>query len=183
MKKFGVKSVVASAILAALVFVLLRFVAIPTPFPDTTLSIYAAVVAFFAVVFGPAVGFVGGFLGNLLVDLTAGWGVWWTWVIVTGLYGLFMGLGCKGISLDDGVFAKKEFIRFSIVAVISCILCWGVIAPVGDILIYAEPANLVFIQGIFVGLSGMISTIIVGGILCKAYAASRAQKGSLTKED
>ena len=115
-----VRNVVASAILAALVFVLLRFVAIPTPFPDTTLSIYAAVVAFFAVLFGPAVGFVGGFLGNLLVDLTAGWGVWWTWVVVTGLYGLFVGLGCKGIDLEDGVFEKKEFIRFSIVCVISC---------------------------------------------------------------
>ena len=79
MKKFGVKSVVATAIEAALVFVLLRFVAIPTPFPDTTLSIYAAVVAFFSVLFGPIVGFLGGFLGNLIVDLTAGWGVWWTW--------------------------------------------------------------------------------------------------------
>ena len=141
-----VRNVVASAILAALVFVLLRFVAIPTPFPD-------------------------------------GWGVWWTWVVVTGLYGLFVGLGCKGIDLEDGVFEKKEFIRFSIVCVISCILCWGVIAPIGDILIYAEPANLVFIQGLFVGLSGMIASLVVGGILCKAYAASRAQKGSLTKED
>jgi energy-coupling factor transport system substrate-specific component len=183
MKKFGVRSVVASAILAALVFVLLRFVAIPTPFPDTTLSIYAAVVAFFAVVFGPAVGFVGGFLGNLLVDLTAGWGIWWTWVVVTGLYGLFVGLGCKGINLEDGVFGKKEFIRFTIVTVLGCLVCWGLVAPVGDILVYAEPANLVFIQGLFVGLSGMISSIIVGGILCRAYAASRAQKGSLTKEN
>lgn len=183
MKKFGVREVVASAILAALVFVLLRFVAIPTPFPDTTLSIYAAVVAFFAVLFGPAVGFVGGFLGNLLVDLTAGWGVWWTWVIVTGLYGLFVGLGCKKINLADGIFGKKEFVRFLIVCVVSCLVCWGALAPIGDILVYAEPANLVFIQGFFVGLSGMISSIIVGGILCKAYAASKAQKGSLTKED
>ena len=197
-----VRNVVASAILAALVFVLLRFVAIPTPFPDTTLSIYAAVVAFFAVLFGPVVGFVGGFLGNLLVDLTAGWGVWWTWVVVTGLYGLFVGLGCKGIDLEDGVFDKKEFIRFTVVSIVSCVLCWGVLAPIGDILIYAEPANLVFIlapigdiliyaepanlvfiQGLFVGLSGMIASIVVGGILCKAYAASKAQKGSLTKED
>ena len=178
-----VRNVVASAILAALVFVLLRFVAIPTPFPDTTLSIYAAVVAFFAVLFGPAVGFVGGFLGNLLVDLTAGWGVWWTWVVVTGLYGLFVGLGCKGIDLEDGVFEKKEFIRFSIVCVISCILCWGVIAPIGDILIYAEPANLVFIQGLFVGISGMIASLVVGGILCKAYAASPDQGGLIWKEE
>ena len=183
MKKFGVKSVVASAILAALVFVLLRFVAIPTPFPDTTLSIYAAVVAFFSVVFGPLVGFIGGFIGNLLVDLTAGWGVWWTWVIVTGVYGLLVGLGCKKINLDDGIFGTKEFVRFVVVCIVGCLVCWGLLAPVGDILVYAEPANLVFIQGLFVGLSGMISSIVVGGILCKAYAASRAQKGSLTKED
>ena len=108
-----VRNVVASAILAALVFVLLRFVAIPTPFPDTTLSIYAAVVAFFAVLFGPVVGFVGGFLGNLLVDLTAGWGVWWTWVVVTGLYGLFVGLGCKGIDLEDGVFETTGISEFN----------------------------------------------------------------------
>ena len=178
-----VRNVVASAILAALVFVLLRFVSIPTPFPDTTLSIYAAVVAFFAVLFGPIVGFVGGFLGNLLVDLTAGWGVWWTWVVVTGLYGLFVGLGCKCIGLENGIFGKKELIRYIVVCVVSCILCWGVIAPIGDILIYAEPANLVFIQGLFVGLSGMVASIVVGGILCKAYAASKAQQGSLTKED
>ena len=104
-------------------------------------------------------------------------------MIVTGIYGLLMGLGCKGINLEDGVFGKKEFIRFTISAVICCLVCWGALAPIGDILVYAEPANLVFIQGFFVGLSGMISTIIVGGILCKAYAASRAQKGSLTKED
>ena len=120
---------------------------------------------------------------NANVNPLNGWGGWWTWVIVTGLYGLFVGLGCKGIDLEDGVFSKKEFIRFSIVSVVSCILCWGVLAPIGDILIYAEPANLVFIQGLFVGLSGMIASIVVGGILCKAYAASRAQKGSLTKED
>ena len=103
--------------------------------------------------------------------------------IKIGLYGLFVGLGCKGIDLEDGVFGKKEFVRYIIVCVVSCIVCWGVLAPIGDILIYAEPANLVFIQGIFVGLSGMIASIVVGGILCKAYAASKAQKGSLTKED
>ena len=40
MKTFKVKDVVAAAILAALVFVLLRYVAIPTPLPDTTLSIH-----------------------------------------------------------------------------------------------------------------------------------------------
>ena len=183
MKKFGVKSVVASAILAALVFVLLRFVAIPTPFPDTTLSIYAAVISFFSVLFGPIVGFLGGFTGNMLVDLTAGWGVWWSWVFATGLYGLLMGLATKKIDLEDGIFGKKEFIRFAIAVVINCLICWGIVAPVGDVLIYAEPFNLVFVQCLFIGISGMVSSLVIGGLLCKAYAASRAQKGSLTKED
>ena len=46
---------------------------------------------------------------------------------------------------------------------------------------------------LYIGIDGMlagentlvaiISTVIVGGILCKAYAASKAKKGSLSKED
>ena len=40
-----------------------------------------------------------------------------------------------------------------------------------------------FIHGIFIGLSAIISSVIVGGILCKAYAASKAKKGSLSQED
>lgn len=183
MKKFGVKSVVATAILAALVFVLLRFVQIPTPFPDTTLSIYAAVIGLFAVLFGPAVGFLGGFLGNLLVDLTAGWGVWWTWVVGTGVFGLIMGLGCKGINLDEGVFGKKEIIRFVIVSFIGAALTWLVVCPVGDVLVYKEPAKLVFIQGISIGTCNFVVTAVLGSALCLAYASSKAKKGSLSKDE
>ena len=95
MKTFKVKDVVAAAILAALVFVLLRYVAIPTPLPDTTLSIHNAIIAFFAILYGPVVAFVGGFVGNLLVDITAGWGIWWSWIVPTGLFGLIIGLFCK----------------------------------------------------------------------------------------
>lgn len=181
--KFGVKQVVATAICAALVFVLLRFVAIPTPLPDTTLSIYAAVVAFFAVLFGPIVGLIGGFVGNLMVDVTAGWGIWWSWIIPTGVYGLLIGIFCRNIDLDSGVFGKKEIIRMNVVQIIAALICWGVLAPVGDILIYQEPASKVFLQGLFIGISAIVSTLIVGTLLCKAYAASRAKKGSLKKEE
>ena len=183
MKKFNVKSVVASAVLAALVFVLIRFVAIPTPLPNTTLSIYAAVSAFFAVLFGPVVGFLGTFIGDLLVDVTAGWGIWWSWIIPTGLYGLLMGLCCRKIFLDDGEFGKKEIIKFIISSFICCAICWGLLCPLFDILFYSEPAGKVFAQGACVGLSGFVSTAVIGTILCKAYAATRAKKGSLKKED
>lgn len=182
MKKFGVKSVVASAVLAALVFVMIRFLAIPTPLPNTTLSIYAAVSAFFSVLFGPVVGFLGTFIGDLLVDVTAGWGIWWTWIIPTGLYGLLMGLGCKKIDLEDGVFGKKETVRFIVCSLICCAICWGVLCPLGDVVVYAEPAAKVIGQGLCVGVSGFVSTAVIGTILCKAYASTRAKKGSLKKD-
>ena len=182
MKKFGVKEVVATAICAALVFVLLRYISIPTPLPDTPLSIHNGVLAFFAVLFGPAVGFVAGFIGNMMVDVTAGWGVWWSWIIPTGLYGLIIGLFCKNIDLKGGEFGKKEIIRFNVVQVLGALLCWGLVAPMGDILFYGEPANKVFMQGILVGTSAVFSTAIVGTLLCKVYASSKAKSNSLSKD-
>jgi len=182
MKKFGVKEVVATAICAALVFVLLRYVSIPTPLPDTTLSLDAAVLAFFTVLFGPIVGFVGGFIGHTMVDVTAGWGIWWSWIVATALFGLLVGLFCKNIDLKSGVFGKKEIIRFNVVQVISAVVCWGVVAPLGDILFYGEPANKVFAQGIFVGISVIVVTAVVGTLLCKAYAASKSKSNSLSKD-
>ncbi len=182
MKKFGIKEVVATGICAALVFVLLRFVAIPTPLPDTPLSIHNGVLAFFAVLFGPIVGFLGGLIGNLLVDVTAGWGVWWSWIIATGLFGLIVGVGCKDIDLNKGVFGKKEIIRLNVVQVIGCVICWGVVAPVLDIIIYSEPADKVFMQGLLVGVSAIVSVAIVGTLICKVYASSRPQAGSLSKK-
>lgn len=182
MKKFGIREVVATGICAALVFVLLRFVAIPTPLPDTSLGIHQAVLAFFAVLFGPIVGLLGGFLGNLLVDLTAGWGIWWSWIIAMGVFGLVTGLGVQGIDLKSGEFGKKDIIRFNVVQIIAAAISWGVVAPVLDIVMYGEPAGKVFTQGIFTAISAIVATAIVGTLICKVYASSRPKKGSLNKE-
>jgi len=87
------------------------------------------------------------------------------------------------VRFPEGIFGRKEAVRFIAVCVVSALICWGVLAPVGDMVVYGEPANLVFLQGLFIGLSAIIASAIVGTILCKAYAASKAKKGSLTKED
>ena len=126
-KGFSVRTIVAIGIGAALFFVLARFVSVPSPVPNTNICTQYGLLAFMAAVFGPLAGLLIGFIGHWLTDLSAGWGVWWTWVIVTGLYGLFVGLGCKGINLEDGVFGKKEYTRFIIVSVVSCLICWGVL--------------------------------------------------------
>ena len=55
-KNFTVKTVVATGIGAALFFVLGRFVAIPSPVPNTTVSIQYGLLAFMAAAFGPVAG-------------------------------------------------------------------------------------------------------------------------------
>jgi len=52
-----------------------------------------------------------------------------------------------------------------------------------DILIYAEPANKVFTQGLVAGASNIVTTAVVGTLLCFGYTKARPAEGSLKKED
>ena len=55
------------------------------------------------------------------------------------------------------------------------------IAPVLDILIYGEPANKVFVQGLAAGIANIVTTAIVGTILLFGYSKTRTKSNSLTK--
>lgn len=63
MKKFSVKTMVAIGIGAALFFVLGRYVAIPSPVPNTTISVQYGLLAFMAVIYGPVAGALIGLIG------------------------------------------------------------------------------------------------------------------------
>ncbi|MBQ8835353.1 MAG: ECF-type riboflavin transporter substrate-binding protein [Oscillospiraceae bacterium] len=181
MKKFSVKTIVAIGIGAALFFVLGRFVIIPSPVPNTNISIQYALLAFVAAVFGPTAGLLVGLIGHTLIDLS--WGSpWWSWIIASGVFGLLMGIALKALKLDEGEIGKKGLIKFNISQVVAHVICWGVVAPVLDILIYNEPIEKLFAQGLFAGISNSVTTAIVGSILCVAYAASKPKAGSLNKE-
>ena len=71
---------------------------------------------------------------------------------------------------------------FALANVIANLIGWIVVAPVLDILIYAEPAKKVFAQGVFAGISNSITAVVVGGLLVLAYTKTIAKKGSLDKE-
>jgi energy-coupling factor transport system substrate-specific component len=182
MKKFSVKTIVAIGIGAALFFVLGRFVAIPSPVPNTTICVQYGLLAFMSVVFGPVAGALIGFIGHALIDFSYGWGVWWSWVIASGVFGLLVGFATKALKLEEGEIGKKGLIKFNIIQLVSHIICWGGVAPVLDILIYSEPLDKLFAQGLFSGISNSVTTAIVGSLLCVAYAATKTKAGSLTKE-
>ena len=182
MKKFSVKTIVAIGIGAALFFVLGRFVAIPSPVPNTNISTQYGLLGFLSVVFGPVAGALIGLIGHALIDFSYGWGIWWSWVIASAVFGLLVGIGAKITKMNKAEIGKKGLIKFNIVQVVSHVICWGVVAPALDILIYNEPLEKLFAQGLFAGISNAVTTAIIGSILCIAYAATKTKDGSLSKE-
>lgn len=180
MQKISVKTSVAIGIGTAIFFLLARFVSIPV-FANTNVTFQYAVLGFFAAVYGPIAGLLIGFIGHALTDLSFGYGLWWSWIIVSAFIGFTSGFFFKGVDMEAGEFNKKIAIRFVIGTIIVHLVGWGLIAPVLDILIYAEPANKVFVQGLIAGVSNIITTVIVGTLLLFAYNKTRTQSGSLTR--
>lgn len=180
MKKLTVKTVVATGIGAALFFVLGK-VSIPTPVPNTYISLQYAIIALFAALFGPVAGFLIGFVGHTLIDVTS-YGPWWSWIIASACVGLIIGLAAGKFNLEGGL-DKKKIIRFNVAQIIAHLLAWGLIAPCLDILIYNEPLDKLFAQGLTAAIVNIITTGVVGTLLLIAYAKTLVKKGSLKKED
>lgn len=185
MKKFSVKTIVAIGIGAALFFVLGRFVAIPSPVPNTNISSQYGLLAFMAAIFGPLAGLLIGLIGHALIDFSWGGsfgGIWWSWVIASAVCGLIMGIGTRKLNLSSGRFSGKDILRFNVTQIIAHIICWGGIAPALDVLIYHEPTEKLVAQGLMAGVANIVTTAVIGTLLCLAYAKSRPQKGSLEEE-
>ena len=179
MFKFSTKTLVATAIGAALFTVLFMYVKIPSPIVNTEIHTAYGVGAFFAVLFGPIAGALIAFIGHALSD-TFLWGsAWWSWVIASGVVGFLFGMAKKRIDVESGVFGKKEILIFNIYQIIANAIAWIIVAPVLDIIIYSEPVNLVFTQGAMAFIGGSLSAGIFGTILLAIYAKSRTKEGSL----
>ena len=185
MNKSTTKLVVATGLGAALFMVLFMFVKVPSPVPETNFQIAYGVQAFFATLFGPVCGFLIGFIGHAVSDATQYGSPWWSWVVASGLMGLIVGLASKKLAykVEEGQFGKKEILTFAVYCLVASVLCWLVVAPVLDIVVYSEAANSVFAQGVIAAIMDFVSAFVVGLVLLKAYAATRTQKGSLSKDN
>ena len=97
--EFGTRQVVYGAIGAALYGIfayLTNFVPIPAA-GNITFRPAVAVLIFFGVAYGPVVGFLAGFVGNILADALGG-GFYWNWDVGNGLMGMIPGLVAASIT-------------------------------------------------------------------------------------
>jgi len=178
MFKYSIKQLVATAIGAALFFVFARFLSIPI-FANTSLTLQYAVLGFFAAVFGPIAGLLIGLIGHALNDLSLGYGIWWSWVIASALVGFLSGFLLIKVDIEEGVLGARGILQFIIGSLAIHLIAWGAVAPVLDILIYAEPADKVFTQGVIAGLGDFVFTAIIGTLLLVGYAKTKVKSSSL----
>lgn len=180
--KVNTRTIVATGLGAAIFTLLFMYVKVPSPVPETSFQTAYGVSALFATLFGPIAGALISFIGHALSDAIQYGSPWWSWVIASGVSGFVFGFAFKRTKVEEGEFKGKDILTFNIVQVIGNAIAWIVVAPVLDILIYAEPVSLVFTQGVTAAIMNAISAGVIGTLLLVAYAATRTQKGSLSKK-
>src|SRR5262245_57172970 len=133
--KFGTREVVYAAIGAALYGVLswaTNWLQLPSV-SNVALRPAIVIPIFFGVIFGPAVGFFTGFVGNVLVDALMGWGVFPIWDLGNGLIGLVSGLALitanykRRLDILTGVIAAV-----CVLSTVLILLNPTVVDPFGD---------------------------------------------------
>jgi len=179
--KINTRTIVASGLGAAIFMLLFMYVKVPSPVPETQFQTAYGLSAFFGTLFGPVAGFLIAFIGHALSDAVQYGSPWWSWVIASGIASFIFGLAYKRTRVEEGTFAMKDILTFNMYQVIGNAIAWLVVAPVLDILIYAEPVNLVFTQGAIACVMNIVSAGVIGTLLLVAYAATRTKKGSLSK--
>lgn len=177
---FNTKTLVAIGLGAALCTLLFMYVKIPTFVPETQIQTVNGVYGFLGALFGPFAGGLVAFLSHTISDAVQG-GIWWSWAIASGVCGFLIGLSYKFINVEEGEFTLKNVVVFNGIQIVANAISWIVIAPILDIVIYAEPVNLVFVQGAAACLTNSISVAVIGTLLLFAYSKTRSKKGSLTK--
>ncbi len=184
MKKelFSTKTIVATGLGAALFMVLFMFVKVPSPVPETNLQVAYGVSAFFAAVFGPLCGFLVAFIGHALSDFLSYGSPWWSWVVASGISALVAGFAFYKLKVEEGQFDTKDIVTYNIFQVVGNAIAWIVVAPLLDVVIYAEPVNVVIAQGAIAFALDSLVAGVVGTLLLIAYAQTKTKKGSLSRE-
>jgi class 3 adenylate cyclase/uncharacterized membrane protein len=170
---------------AVLMFVLNRYLAIPTGVPDTSFQFGIPILAVFAAALGPIAGFLIGFIGHALVDISWGGfgGVWWSWVISSAFFGLVVGSFRKFFKIEAGGFGVKQALLFNIVQAVANVAAYVFIARILDLVMYNEPFGKLTLQGFVAAGINIGAVLILGTIFAVGYSKTLTKTGHQKDED
>ncbi|MCJ7738647.1 MAG: ECF transporter S component [Anaerolineae bacterium] len=174
--EFGTREVVFSALGAALYGVLsfaTNMIALPAA-GNVALRPAVCIPLFFGVVFGPWVGFISGFLGNIIGDALSGWGFWIWWDIGNGLMGMIPGFVLPLIADFRSV---KSLVIADIFVVIGVIIGMG-FGAMSEVLFSGLDFVTAF-GGYFIpaAVTDIVNGVILVPILMVAYSAVATRTG------
>lgn len=162
---------------AGLFFALGRFVSLPSPVETVDICVQYGLLAFLAVACGPMTGALAGLIGHILIDLSYG-ELCWSWILASAAFGGLLGVLGNVVHLTAAEPDREHLIRFNLCQVATHVVCWAGIAPVLEILLYAENMDRIFEQGLTAALSNSVTTAIVGSALLTAYAAIKRSRNA-----
>jgi len=174
--KFGTREVVYSAIGAALYAVLAvatNFIQLPSA-GNVSFRPAVAIPMFFGVAFGPIVGLITGFLGNIISDLISGYGFWFWWDLGNGLMGLIPGLMAFSFTSFK---AQATIVKAEIYVIVGVVVGMAV-ASISEMWVSGADMNTV-IAGNFLPatIPNLINGLILVPILMIAYDAVVSRSG------
>ncbi len=174
--QFGTREVVFAAIGAALYGVLSWATNILQIPGAGNVAVRPAVVIpmFFGVAFGPIVGFITGFFGNIISDLLSGAGFWIWWDLGNGLMGFFPGLVYASIVNYRDI---SSIVKAEVMAFVGIVVGMGV-ASISDIWVSGMSLAAVWtVDFIPAFITNAIWGLILLPILMVAYSAVQARSG------
>lgn len=173
---FGTKQVVYAAIGAAL-YAVLTWAFNVWQIPGAgNVGIRPAIVIpmFFGIAFGPIVGFITGFVGNILADMLSGYGFWIWWDLGNGIIGLIPGIFSALIVKYN---ETKSILWGELSVILGSAVGMGV-ASLSEIWVSGADMNTVFFANF---LPSFITDIVWGLVLLPllmiAYAAILKRSG------
>lgn len=173
---FGTREVVYAAIGAALYAVLAvatNFIQIPSA-GNVSFRPAVAIPMFFGIAFGPLVGFITGFLGNIISDMISGYGFWFWWDLGNGIMGFLPGLMAFSFTSFK---AQATLIKAEIYVIVG-VLVGMAVAALSEMWVSGADMNTVIV-GNFVPavIPNLINGLILVPILMIAYDAVVSRSG------
>ena len=121
-----------------------------------------------------------GFVGHALNDMIMWGSVWFSWVFLSAVIGLFGGLITldKSFSLETGHVTKVHILKMYIYAILGMIFA-GLAAYIGDVYFYGEPSQKVWIQIALATLTNFVVTATLGIPIILGIAARKRKYSNL----